>query len=206
MTETETSQNPYSDQSLPSWKAIYLRTAERDALLALIPDPADCQGWQRLRALRDRAILSLFVFAGLRRNELRLLDRRDVDFRERSVHVRYGKRGKERRVPLHPTAAAALRAYLAERGDPDPALFLSQRSQRISNSGLSTVLHHYLPELDLDKRVTLHALRRTFATAVYRATKDGVTVQRLLGHARFDTTLLYIQLADDELTEAVDRI
>jgi integrase/recombinase XerD len=185
----------------------FLRPHERDALLALVPDPApDASYADQALLLRDRAILSLFVFAGLRRNELRMLDRRDVDLREGTIFVRYAKRGKTRSVPLHPIPEQAIRAYLTTRLDLDPALFISQRRQRIGTKTLWNVLNKYLPGLESEKQITLHSLRRTFATAVFRKTKDIQVVQRLLGHSNIQTTLIYIQLVDDELKDAVNQL
>jgi integrase len=191
-----------------TWAGSFLTDQERDLLLALVPDPTPTSSYaRRIQGRRDRAILAVFVFAGLRRNELRLLDRRDIQLNRNRVHVRHGKGGKERYVPLHPIAQEAIRDYLAERIDPDPALFLTNRRKRISNRTLCDVLHRYLPGLDTgEERVTLHALRRTFATVLYQRTRDPVTVQRLLGHANLQTTMLYIGLVDDELRDAVNQL
>lgn len=191
-----------------TWSGTFLTDRDRDFLLSLVPDPAEAGSHaQRVQRLRDRAILTLFCFAGLRRNELRLLDRADIQFGRQRVHIRFGKGGKQRYVPLNPVVIDALRAYLVERHDPDSALFLSNRRQRLSNRTLCHILHRYLPGLDTgDDRITLHALRRTFATVLYQRTRNPVLVQRLLGHANLQTTMLYIGLVDDELREAVNLL
>lgn len=172
--------------------ATFLRPAERDALLAAVDDP------------RDRAILTLFTFAGLRRNELRMLDRADVDFRERAVLVRFAKRGKQRTVPLHPRVIEALTAYLATRADEHPALFLSGRGQRMALKTLWHVLDRATSAVELDKAIRLHSLRHTCLTNVYRATKDLTVVQRLAGHADIRTTTIYLHMDDDEARRAID--
>lgn len=201
-------QNGTSGTNPLPWKGTFLTDAQRDLLITLVPDPDETPSQAlRLQRLRDRAILTLFCFAGLRRNELRLLDRADIQWERRRVQVRHGKGGKTRVVPLHPSAADAIRAYLGQRVDPDPALFLSGRRRRIANRTLGHVLHRYLPGLGIgEERITLHALRRTFATVLYQRTRDPVAVQRLLGHANLQTTMLYIGLIDDELHDAVNQL
>jgi integrase/recombinase XerD len=172
----------------------YLKEYERDQLLAIVEDP------------RDRAIISLFCYAGLRLTELVMLDRADVDLRERTVLVRFAKGGKWRKLRLHQVPEAAIRAYLATRIDPDPALFLSQRRQRINWRSVEAMLDRYTDKLNLGKRVTPHCLRHTFATSLLRQCKDLQIVQRALGHSNITTTTIYLHLADDVLYGAMDQL
>ncbi len=178
----------------------YLSEAERDRLLAVVED------------LRDRAILTLFCFAGLRLNELVMLDREDVDFDRARVLVRFAKGGKWRKLGLHPRAADAIRAYLATRYDDAPALFLSRQGstrldkrdaghkRRLGHQAIQLMLDRYTARVDLrGKHVTPHCLRHTFATALYRQTVDLQLVQRALGHNDIKTTLIYAWLEDDQL-------
>lgn len=175
----------------------FLRAGEREELLGLV-EPG-----------RDLAIVTLFCFSGLRLNELTRLDRADVDFAGRTVHVRCGKGGKERTVGLHSRAAAALRAYLDGRRDPLPALFLSNRRRRISNRQVQHLLAGYVARCSFAgrKHVTPHCLRHSFATALMKATgRDIQIVQRALGHADIATTTIYAWLDDDEMYEAMERL
>lgn len=173
--------------------------------------PSYLKGWQREKLLasvtnlRDRAILSLFCFDGLRRNELHMLDRSDLDFQERTVLVRFGKRGKWRKLRLHPVAAQAIEAYLASRTDDDPALFISREHHRISNRSLNAILDRHAKPAGLDQ-ITVHGLRHTFATALMRQSKDLRVVQRALGHSRIETTAIYAHLEDDEMYVAIDAL
>lgn len=172
----------------------YLKEAERDRLVAAVTDP------------RDRAIVALFCYAGLRLNELVMLDRSDIDFGERTVLVRFAKGGKWRKLGLHRIPEAALRAYLATRVDDDPALFLSQRRRRINWRSVEAMLDRYTAELDFGKRVTPHCLRHTFATSLLRRTKDLQLVQRAMGHSNIQTTTIYLHLEDDALYGAMDQL
>jgi site-specific recombinase XerD len=178
----------------------YLKTAERDELLSV---------FAAIEHPRDKAIVTLFLFGGLRRNELVMLDRADADLRYRTVHIRYAKGGKERTVGLHRMAEAAIRDYLATRHDQHPALFLSSRRQRISKRTINYLLEKYVArcEFALRKRVTPHCLRHTFATALMRATnRDLQIVQRALGHSKVETTAIYAHLDDDVLYSAMEKL
>lgn len=172
----------------------YLKPSERDQLLAIVDNP------------RDRAIISLFLYAGLRLNELVQLDRRDIDFDERTVLIRFAKGGKWRKVGLHRIPEQAIRAYLATRVEDDPALFLSQRRKRINWRSVEAMLDRYTAQLDLGKRVTPHCLRHTFATMLLRQCRDLQIVQRALGHSSIQTTTIYLHLEDDVLYEAIDKL
>jgi integrase/recombinase XerC len=172
----------------------YLKVHERDQLLAIVTDP------------RDKAIITLFCYAGLRLNELVMLNRSDIDFTERTVLIRFAKGGKWRKVGLHRLPDQAIRDYLATRIDDDPALFLSQRRTRINWRSVEAMLDRYTSQLDLGKRVTPHCLRHTFATALLRQCKDLQIVQRAMGHSNIQTTTIYLHLEDDALYGAMDQL
>lgn len=179
---------PGSRLRLPTW----LTEPERGRLLAL-----------KLSA-RDRAILTLFLYAGLRSNELRMLDVADIDFEAMSVFVRFGKRSKQRLVPLHAEAAAAVEAHLQGR-DSGP-LFLSNRGLRISNHRLRTLVKTLGRRAGLRKEIHPHALRHSFAVALLEANVDLETIRDLLGHDSIETTSIYLHCSTAKRRAAVDRI
>lgn len=173
----------------------FLRERERDALLAIVDDR------------RDHGIISLFLYGGLRLNELRMLDRSDVDFTERTVMIRFAKRGKWRMVRLHAIPEASLLTYLPTRIDEHPALFVANQTlNRMAPRTIQMMLDRYTTRLDWTKRVTPHCLRHTFATALFRQCKDLRIVQRALGHSSITTTTIYAHLADDEMYGAIDQL
>jgi site-specific recombinase XerC len=176
----------------------FLRAAERDRLLDLL---------ERTANPRDKAIITLFLYSGLRLNELRMLDRHDIEWEERRIMVRFAKGGKWRRLSLNPKAADALRAYLATRRDPDPALFLSRNRRRMAHRSIQLMLEKFVAQLDLPKRITPHCLRHTFATHLLRTTGGDLRlVQRALGHSSIQTTVIYAQIEDTVLFDAMDNL
>lgn len=153
---------------------------------------------------RDRAIMAVFLFGGLRSNELRMLDVRDIDFDERTIFVRFGKRSKQRLVPLHTRAETALRAHLGDlRAGP---VFLGNQDERISNRGLRHMVKRWGQRAGLQKDLHPHALRHTFAVSLLEAEVDLETIRDLLGHASIQTTSIYLHCTTQRKRSAVDRL
>ncbi len=158
--------------------------------------------------LRDRAAVELLYATGLRRAELVALDLDDVDLRERVVRVRHGKGDKARQVPLGRSAALRVAAYLAEQRPPldkrsDPALLLTLYGHRMGEATLMKLLHRSAALAGIDKAVTPHALRRSFATHLLQAGTDLRSIQLLLGHANLTTTATYLCLSAEELRREI---
>lgn len=171
--------------------------------------------------LRDRAMLALLYSTGLRRAEVSALDLNDVDLTEGLVHVRRGKGGKPRLVPLGESAAEELRRYLT-RGRPHlaegngiprtAALFVGtggpgRRNQggRLRPDGVSLLVRRTCAKAGLPRPVMAHALRHAFATHLLRAGADVRHVQRLLGHSSVVTTETYTAVAVKDLAEVHAR-
>ena len=160
--------------------------------------------------LRDRAVLELLYGTGLRRQELAGLDLSDWLVGEGVVHVRRGKRRKERLVPLGPCAAAAVDAYLRRgrsllRGDRvTAALFRSRFGNRLSVATVTSLVVHHGARA-LGRWVTPHMLRHSYATHLLRRGADVRAVQLLLGHSSVATTQRYTHLVIADLHEAVRR-
>jgi site-specific recombinase XerD len=149
-------------------------------------------------ALRNRALVELVYSAGLRSAEAVGLDLGDVDFEQELVHVRNGKGGKERVVPLGEVAAHWLARYLRDgrpalaRGAND-ALFLSVRGRRLDTSTLRRLAPHP------------HRFRHAFATHLLEGGADLRTIQELLGHSSLSTTQIYSHVDARRLRRVYDR-
>jgi integrase/recombinase XerC len=127
----------------------------------------------------------------------------DVDLRDGSVRV-LGKGGKERIVPLHRKAVAALRAYLGPRADGTGPLFLNGRGGRLTVRSVHRVVRGRAAAVGLHRRVTPHTLRHTFATHLLDAGADLRLIQELLGHARLTTTQRYTHVSAERLMKVYD--
>lgn len=157
---------------------------------------------------RDRALLELCYGAGLRLAELTGLNCTDLDLHERVVTVT-GKGRKQRRVPFGRAAATALRQWLAIRteqltDDREPALFISQRGQRIHPRTVQAMMRKRGVEQGLTSRLHPHRLRHSFATHLLESSGDLRAVQELLGHRDISTTQIYTHLDFQHLAASYD--
>lgn len=163
-----------------------------------------------LPGLRDKAILELFFSTGLRVSELCGLNR-DLDLSRDEFSVR-GKGEKVRVVFLSPAAKAAIKAYVAKRTDMDEALFVqmspasrgaSQGKQglRITPRSVERMVKHYAIKAGINRKVTPHVIRHSFATDLLENGADLRSVQALLGHQNIATTQVYTHVTDKHLRE-----
>lgn len=160
--------------------------------------------------LRDRAVLEMLYATGARISEIGHLDMEDLDFEGEFVRLT-GKGRKERIVPFGSFAQEALRRYIdlarpeylrgvdrsgASRGKVEPkALFLNRSGSRLSVRGLRRLVDKYLGRLALERHVTPHGLRHSFATHLLNEGADIRAVQEMLGHASLSTTQVYTHVS-----------
>jgi site-specific recombinase XerD len=164
--------------------------------------------WSQVEAIvagerkpRDRAILALLGYGGLRRGEVMAADVGDYA-REASSLMVHGKGNKDRVVPLHGTAQAALDAYLATRPGlgPEHPLFVSWRG-RITKQVM--VLLCKRVGRRIGRRLHPHLFRHTFATELLNRRADLRVIQKLLGHESLATTEIYTHVSPERQREAV---
>lgn len=162
--------------------------------------------------LRDRAMLEMLYGAGLRVSELCGLDVGGVNRDAMLVRV-FGKGRKERLVPIHAGVVQRLEAYLMRRGEllaePHPgqvhdALFLNHRGGRLTPRSVARHLDRYVLQLALQRNVSPHALRHSFATHLLAGGLDVRSIQELLGHASLSTTQKYTHVTFEDLQRVYD--
>ena len=157
---------------------------------------------------RNLAILLTLRHTGLRVGELCHLRLADLAISERkgSLMVRSGKGDKDRTVPLNNDARQALSAYLAVRpAVDDDHVFIGQRGQPLQTDAVQLIVRKYARRAGL-QGVTPHILRHCFGKGLLDAGVDLVTVSRLLGHERLETTAIYTQPTARDLEAAVARL
>jgi integrase/recombinase XerD len=145
--------------------------------------------------LKYRAALSVAYGAGLRANEVVSLKVSDVDSTRMVIRVEQGKGRKDRYVMLSPPLLELLRAYW-KAARPQGWLFPGRdRVTPLSTRQLNRACHFAAQAAGIDKRVSLHTLRHSFATHLLEQKVDIRVIQVLLGHKKLDTTALYSQVA-----------
>ena len=181
-----------------------LTEAEVQALIAALPR----NSWQDLR---NACLIEVYYGCGLRNAEALALDERDIDFQRKTLHVRAGKGGQDRLLPLMVGTEAAIQDYLAVRrrllqGPDHGALFVSKLTgKRLSKTAVS----HLFIALNASRgphlpHVFPHLLRHSIAVHLLRGGADIRHIQAFLGHAALDTTKTYLRLVPGRLKEDYD--
>lgn len=159
--------------------------------------------------LRDRAMLELAYASGLRVSELVGLDIDNLNLEAGYVRV-FGKGARERVVPVGRAARQSLRDYL-RRGRPilcgrcrGKALFLNRQGERMTRQGFWKLLKRYAQAAGINKNLSPHTLRHSFATHMLENGADLRVVQELLGHADISTTQIYTHLTGRRLREVYE--
>ncbi len=165
---------------------------------------------QRLRFLRDAAILHTLFSTGVRVSELRGLNRDQVRD-NRSLVIR-GKGSRVRTVYLSPMALEVGRAYVTARDDTDPALFIRHnanlrldKDRRLGVVSIERMIQKYAVLAGLQKHVSPHTLRHSFGTDLLRNGANSRQVQLLLGHKSIQTTQRYTHMTDAHLRDVHKR-
>lgn len=158
------------------------------------------------KGMRDRAILEVLYATGLRVSELTGLTLSAVDLDQRFVRC-LGKGMKERVVPLGSHAVRWIERYLEEArpqitraGSPD-VLFLNMRGRPLSRKGCWKLVMGYVQQAGIEKRVSPHTFRHSFATHLLEGGADLRIVQELLGHTDISTTQIYTHIDREYLLE-----
>jgi integrase/recombinase XerD len=142
-----------------------------------------------------RAIVMTAYGAGLRVSEVCQLRVEDIDSQRMLIHVRQGKGGVDRFVPLPERVLFTLRQYWKAERPKGPQLFPGKEDGRgISPDAVRSHLHKAAEKLGLQKRVTPHVLRHSFATHLLELGTDIRVIQMLLGHSSIRTTLRYTRV------------
>jgi integrase/recombinase XerC len=181
----------------------FLTAAEKRRLLKAL------KGNAGPAALRDRVMIEVLLGTGIRLGELATLDIDDIDLDAK--HLRVRAKGNVEQIKFIKTdLRRLLRRYLVERqrlATPDiEALLLSNRGTRLCQRQIANRFAHWMKQAGIDKHLTPHGLRHTFATHLYSATNDLLLVQRALGHRDISTTQIYTHLVDGRLEEALERL
>lgn len=185
---------------------------DRAELSRLLDAPGRHDVWKRLHAgkvERDRLLLALFAYGGLRRAELLGIDCQDVDLDRRLMRIRNAKGGRDRVVPVHPGLVPLFLAYAKARPESrDPALFLGVHGKRLTASNMALSFRRYATAAGVNerKRITPHTLRHVFATELLSAGANLRQIQVLLGHKHLDSTQRYARVEAHQLRGAVKRL
>ena len=178
-------------------KAPQILTGREIELLLAQPACIDAKGY------RDKAMLEVMYATGIRVSELIDLDIDDVNIEQGIIKCDNAK--KSRIIPLYPAALRALSVYLRDVRDamlasPDEtALFVNINGTRMSRQGFWKILKHYQTTANIDKEITPHTLRHSFAVHLLENGADLGSLQELMGHCDISSTQMYTHLINQKL-------
>lgn len=181
----------------------YLTAEEEKQLLDCLRDHPNDVHWQR-----DTAIIQLLLNTGIRVGELAQINLTDLDGKH--LIVRHQKGGSPIRKFLPSATRGAIDEYIhGERerflSDTEPnALFINQQGGRLISRGIQILVTKWVRLAGIDKPITPHKLRHTFATSLYAKNHDILVVQKALGHRSIVHTQIYAHVADDVLESAME--
>ena len=179
-----------------------LSSAEVELLLSQ-PKCVDMKGY------RDKAMLELLYATGIRVSEMINLDCEDVNLA--GEFIRCTSKGKERIIPLYPAAIRALDEYLNKvrphmiAAIDEQALFVNVSGERMSRQGFWKIIKHYQQTAKIDKEITPHTLRHSFATHLLENGADLQSIQEMLGHSDISSTQIYTQLVNQRLKSVYNK-
>ncbi|MDN4074638.1 MULTISPECIES: site-specific tyrosine recombinase XerD [Fictibacillus] len=188
-------ETPKAERKLPK----VLAMNEVEALLDT-PDTQEAFG------IRDKAMLELLYATGIRVSELVSLDLADVHLSMGFLRC-LGKGNKERIIPLGKMATEAIQTYLdtgrpaLSKGKSGNALFLNHHGNRLSRQGFWKILKQLAKKARIEKELTPHTLRHSFATHLLENGADLRAVQEMLGHADISTTQIYTHVSKTRLKD-----
>ena len=161
------------------------------------------------KGFRDKAMLEVLYATGMRVSELIDLNVSDVNLDQGIVKCTTSR--KTRSIPLYPAAQKALRVYMDEHRDflltdsDEPALFVNVNGTRISRQGFWKILKHYQETAHIDKDITPHTLRHSFAVHLLENGADIGSVQELMGHCDISSTQLYTHMLNQKIKQVDEK-
>ena len=200
---------PKVDKPLP----IFFRESEMEAFKEQNKVPSYEEGMDKadwLEAMRDYLLVEMLYQTGMRRAELAALEDKDVDVQGRQIRV-FGKRRKERMVPMGEQLAQMVEEYLQVKreilsGCDGFGIFLVRKKRNgewvaLGASGIYNIVRARMGDVSTLKKHSPHVLRHTFATTMLNNGADVRTIQTLLGHSSLEATQVYTHTSFDQVKQ-----
>ena len=189
---TENVQSPKIEKKAPC----VLTTQEVELLLEQ-PTDADLKG------IRDKAMLEFAYATGMRVTEIISLNVEDVNLEKEYVECKNGN--KKREIPLGKMALNAVKEYLSKarevlvKSEKEKSLFVNLNGKRLTRQGFWKIIKYYQEQAHIDKDITPHTLRHSFATHLLQNGAELKAIQTMLGHSDISSTQVYMQFQNDGL-------
>lgn len=198
-------QNPVTDVHIERGekKLPQILTGREIELLLAQPVCVDAKGY------RDKAMLELMYATGIRVSELIELDIDDINL-EQGI-IKCNRSRKIRSIPLYPAALKALKTYIRDirasmlADSSEQALFVNVNGTRMSRQGFWKILKHYQETAHIEKEITPHTLRHSFAVHLLENGADLGSLQELMGHCDISSTQMYTHMINQKLKSVYEK-
>ena len=187
---TENIKSPKVEKKIPS-----ILTSEEVELLLEQPKCVDLKG------VRDKAMLEFAYATGMRVTEIISLNVEDVNIEQEAVICK--TRNKNRTIPLGKLALKAVKEYIEQarnilvKSEKEKSLFVNLNGKRLTRQGFWKIIKYYQEQAQIDKDITPHTLRHSFATHLLQNGADLKAIQTMLGHSDISSTQVYMQFQND---------
>jgi len=192
-------ESPKVEKKLPS-----VLTKKEVELLLEQPKPTDAKG------ARDKAMLELLYATGIRVTELISLDLKDIDLKGSLVRCN-ATESKSRTIPIGNIAIKYLKLYLADyrklfnSSEEDTSLFLNFHGSKMTRQGFWKIIKNYTQKAKINKVITPHTLRHSFAVHLIENGADLQAIQEMLGHSDISTTQVYSKINKNRILEVYNK-
>lgn len=177
-------------------KALQMPVIKKQKTLPTVLSKEECKLlFSAPRSLKHKFLLAFAYAGGLRMSELRYLKISDIDFHRKQIHIRQGKGKKDRYVILSDFILSRFQKYMDE-VQPKVYLFEGQNTGTVMGErSIQYVINEALKKTPIQKKVSMHTLRHSFATHLLEDGVDLYSIQHLLGHSDIKTTIIYLHVA-----------
>lgn len=199
-------ENPAADLESPKTEKKLPRVMSPQEVDILLEQPDALH----VTGIRDKAMLEVIYATGIRVSELMSLDVADINLDAGFIRCT-GKGSKERMIPLGSVAVRHVDQYLNDgrpklvRHSGESALFVNQHGKRLTRQGFWKILKKYARLAGINKEITPHTMRHSFATHLLENGADLRSVQEMLGHADISTTQIYTQVTGRKLRDVYEK-
>jgi integrase/recombinase XerD len=191
-------------------KALKLPSIHEPQKLPVVLNHQECKAlFKAPELLKHRVLLALIYSAGLRAGEASRLKIADIDSGRMMIHIRRSKFNKDRYVPLSPLILQGLRKYYYACQPVEYLFNGNSAGTPLSIKGMQWALREAIKKCKLQKGISLHTLRHSYATHLLEMGMDIVSIKELLGHERIQTTMVYLHVAKpnrSNLFSPLDRL
>ncbi|MGE5612983.1 MAG: site-specific tyrosine recombinase XerD [Bacillota bacterium] len=191
-------ESPKVEKKLPQ-----ILSPEEVELLLEQPQCVDLKGY------RDKAMLELLYATGIRVSELIQLDMDDLNLEQ--AYIKCSKGARERMIPIGSIAIKALKEYIEKsrpmlvQSSEETALFVNINGGRLTRQGFWKIIKQYKNQAKINKDITPHTLRHSFAAHLLENGADLRSIQEMLGHSDISSTQIYAQIAKNRIKEVYKK-